>query len=88
MTINFFTSTNIGFFTSANISFFASTDLSVSKNLSASVNSSAFVYLIISSLSTGPLLLIVLDINRFFHIGQLVTSVDDTTVIKILKSTI
>lgn len=66
----------IGFFSSA------STDFSISAKPSASASS------IIPSPSASPLLPLVLDMTKPFHIGKRITSIDNITIIKILKDTI
>lgn len=67
----------IDFFTSASL--FASTSFSMSNDPYMSVD------FIIFSLSTSTLILI---ITKCFHIKNLFISIDNTTVIKIRKSTI
>lgn len=84
MTASFFASADT--FTSADPS--ASVDLSLFATLSTSANPSTSIGLIALSLSTGPLLPIVLDITRPFYIKKLVTSTNNTTITKILKGTI
>ena len=84
MTAGFFASADT--FTSADPS--ASAELSSFATPSTSANSFTSIGLITLSLSTGPLLPIVLDITRPFYIKKLVTSTNNTTITKILKDTI
>lgn len=49
---------------------------------------SVFAGLIVFLLSAGFLLLIILDMTKFFYIKKLVTSTNDIIIIKILKDTI
>lgn len=65
-----------GFSTSADTDFFMSAD--------SSTSASPIVFF----LSSSPLLLIVLDITKLFHIRKLVTHANNTTVVKILKGII
>ena len=55
---------------------------------SASAGPSASAGLIVPSPSAGPLLPVVLDMTKPFHIGKPVTSADNTTAMKTLKGTI
>lgn len=66
----------------------ASAGPSASADLSASADPSASAGLIIPPPSAGPLLPVVLDMTKSFHIGKPVTSADNTTATKILKGTI
>lgn len=61
---------------------------SAGTGFSMSANSFASIGPIIPSLSIGPLLPVVLDIIKLFHIEKPVTSADNTTIAKILKDTI
>ncbi len=65
-----------GFFASAGTSFSMSADLFASASP------------IVPSLFAGPLLPIILDMTKPFHIRKPVTSADNTTITKILKGTI
>lgn len=92
MTIDFFTSVNKVF--STFIEFFASADLFTSANPYISDNAftftnlSTFTNLIIFLLSACLLLSIIPDITKFFYIKKPIISADNTTIIKIIKSTI
>lgn len=54
----------------------------------ASIGSSASTSLIVFLLSTSFLLLVVLDMTKFFYLKKLIISVDNTTATKTLKNII
>lgn len=54
----------------------------------ASIGSFASTSLIVFLLSTSLLLLVVLDMTKFFYLKKLIISVDNTTATKTLKNII